>query len=226
MTYNNVDLFYNKEKIGYLIGDVLMEHSELIQKSYENKNNFDGKLISMIDLNEINVDDSMFDKYVLKKQSVNWKNIVDIINGTSIFYGYSHLFMEYTDKTFLSNLVIVNVIVNFLQISILTDFCSQILKKYKVKKKNNNLVLVNMSYYRESYDHKGTEVDDYDYYEYIDKNTIAKFISAFKKSPENKHNYYKEAKCITDSSIRYRHIDGHESSYMHFETKLNIYLKI
>ncbi len=174
MIQQDIIITDGKKKLGLIYSKVLLKHSDLIKLSYENIDNFDGKLITSIDVKSIHLDDDIFDEYIFNKCPFKWIDIFGFINAQDIIFKmFSN---SYPDK-YSKNMVllrIVNAFADYLQMTDLINYCKTILQKFKIKK---DMVFLHIGF-KNIYEYDGSltynmtdnqHIDGQHYFGYLNK---------------------------------------------------------
>lgn len=197
--------------LGLLYGQMLLETSDLINKSLENikKKRFNCKYIKKVDISNINIKNNY---------GINWNNIIRIINEHQTF-------MKYCDITKLSNdeimeFHIIKKIAEYFQMKKLNKYSVMILEKVNLNKKNI-LVYIHHRFWSKQVqgDITTTEYNNY-YVGVIDGKIYNKFVNFVGNGNlvGDKYKKYKfrEWKCDVEIHNKYQDSDDtdiHLSTY-------------
>jgi len=141
MTQQDITITDGEKNLGSIWNNILQKHSKFIQVSNENIKNFNKKLITSIDIKNINSDYNIFKAYVFKfeEDNIEWTTVFDIINGQNIFMKLCS-FNKMKESTYVSMLIALIMSRYFLMTS-LTSFCEKHLSKFK-----KNVMIININY--------------------------------------------------------------------------------
>nr|QBK88758.1 MAG: hypothetical protein LCMiAC01_04400 [Mimivirus LCMiAC01] len=128
MSQTDITITKDGKIIGHIWKNILFEHSDIIKKSIETIDNFDGDLIKTIDIDDICQGTLYCYDYTFEETQVDWENIFNIINGQNLFFQYNDPKCM-TDKI-LNDLLYVRSIAGYFLMNKLHRYCNTILVDY------------------------------------------------------------------------------------------------
>ena len=176
MTQQDIIITDGGTELGFIRCKVLLKYSELIQLSLTHKNDFDGKLITSVDIKDIQLHDNIFKGYIFEKCSFEWEDVLDIINAQKIYIKFFHV--SGATKEVLTNMIVVKAMSHYFGMNELVKFCEIILFEFKTKE---DLIFVDAKCECHNDDGYGSgdDTDCYRYYGYI-KESVIEEISYYK----------------------------------------------
>ena len=129
----DITITKNKINIGSIWSSILLNFSDLIKTSLENKNNFDGESIDIVKYEDMFIK-KIVHIYKIKNYKPRWSEIFDIINGQTIFMKYMNV--KDISRKELNDLIYVQIIAEYFMMNDLNNYLQKLLSMFDCDKKN------------------------------------------------------------------------------------------